>query len=345
MELTVLRGRIAPMVAPTVLILAVALLSKVFAEDIQLQFHSTLAITAMVVSIHVFTGNSGVISFGNISFVAVGAFTAGLMSIGPSQKQNVFRDLFGIIRDNEVGNITSLLLATGMAAAFALVVGIPLMRLDGLSAGIATFAVLGITRNVLRNWDKIGPGPKTIPGIPDTTGLWQATIGLLLVVGVAALYQRSRFGRRLRATREDPAASQSIGVNTYGERLLAFTISGALGGFAGGIYVHYLGSITTEQVYLDLTFLTLAMLVVGGIGSLWGAVLGGLVFGGVNAFLAEAEKGITLMGIDITAPRSSREIVLGAMMALALLLRPSGLSGGRELILRPRKKWQNADSR
>lgn len=326
--------RVLPLIAPMVLVVAVALLSKVFPEDIQLQFHSTLAVTAMVLSIHVFSGNSGIISFGNISFVAVGAFTAGLMSIGSLQKENVFPDLFGVIRDNEVGNLTSLLLATIVAALFAFVVGIPLMRLNGLSAGIATFAVLGITRNVLRNWDKIGPGPKTIPGVPETTGLWQATWGLLLVILVAFIYQQSRFGRRLRATREDPAASQSIGVNTYAERLLAFTISGALGGFAGGIYVHYLGSITTEQVYLDLTFLTLAMLVVGGLGSLWGAVLGGLFIGGVNAFLAEAEKGIDLFGLDFTFPRSSREIVLGALMALALLLRPSGLSRGRELLTR-----------
>lgn len=319
------------LLAPVILIIVVGLVSNLFAADIQLQFRAAIVVTAMVVSMHVFIGNSGVISFGHISFVGVGAFTAGLMTIGPLQKENVFPELFGVIRDNQIGNWASLLLAALIGGLFAFVIGVPVMRLNGLSAGIATFAVLGITRNVLRNWTKIGPGAKTIPGVPETTDMQQAVLGVLIVVIIAFVYQQSRFGRRLRATREDPAASQSIGVNTYGERLLSFTLSGALGGFAGALYVHHLGSITTEQVYLDLTFLTLAMLVVGGMGSLWGAVLGGLVIGGVNSFLAEAEKGISVLGLDFTFPRSSREIVLGALMALALLVRPSGLSGGREL--------------
>lgn len=327
---SMLRRNLA-LLAPVILIIGVGLLSNVFDADIQLQFRAAIVVTAMVVSMHVFIGNSGVISFGHISFVGVGAFTAGLMTIGPLQKENVFPELFGVIRDNQIGNWASLLLAALIGGLFAFVIGVPVMRLNGLSAGIATFAVLGITRNVLRNWTKIGPGAKTIPGVPETTDMQQAVLGVLIVVIIAFVYQQSRFGRRLRATREDPAASQSIGVNTYGERLLSFTLSGALGGFAGALYVHHLGSITTEQVYLDLTFLTLAMLVVGGMGSLWGAVLGGLVIGGVNSFLAEAEKGISVLGLDFTFPRSSREIVLGALMALALLVRPSGLSGGREL--------------
>lgn len=317
-------------VAPVVVVAVVGLLSTIFAADVQLQVRAAIVVTAMVVSIHVFTGNSGVVSFGNISFVGVGAFAAGLMTIGPVQKENVFPELFDVIGDNQVGTNVSLLLAAMLGGLFAVVVGIPLMRLNGLSAGIATFAVLGITRNVLRNWTSIGPGAKTIPGVPETTDMTRATIGLVLVILVAFAYQQSRFGRRLRATREDPAASQSIGVNTYAERLMAFALSGALGGFAGALYVHHLGSITTEQVYLDLTFLTLAMLVIGGIGSLWGAVVGGLVIGGLNSFLAEAEKGIDLFGIDVTFPRSSREIVLGALMVLTLLLRPSGLTHGRE---------------
>ncbi|MGH1491082.1 MAG: branched-chain amino acid ABC transporter permease [Acidimicrobiales bacterium] len=332
------REHLLSLAGPIALAVVVALVASFFSRDIELQFRLALVVSAMVVAIHTFTGLSGVISFGHISFVAIGAFTAGLMSLGSQQKQAVFPELFGFIADNEVGNITSLALATVLAALFALIVGAPLMRLNGLSAGIATFAILGITRNVLRNWTKIGPGAKTIPGVPETTDLLQATVGLVLVIIAAWAYQQSRFGRRLRATREDPAASQSVGISTYRERLLAFTLSGAIGGFAGGLYVHHLGSITTEQVYLDLTFLTLAMLVVGGMGSLWGAVLGGLVVSGLSSFLAEAEKGVTLLGLDLTFPQASRNIILGALMALVLLLRPRGLTGGREFTLGARTK-------
>ena len=148
----------------------------------------------------------------------------------------------------------------------------PLMRLSGLAAGIATLAVLEITHNVLREWTKIGPGATTLSLIPESTGPTQPVIGVLVIIGVAYAYQRSRLGRMLRASREDAAAAEAVGVNVHRQRLWAFTLSGALAGFAGGLYVHILGSITTDSVYLELTFLTLAMLVFGGATSLWGAV-------------------------------------------------------------------------
>ena len=80
----------------------------------------------------------------------------------------------------------------------------------------------------------------------------------------------------LRATREDPAAARATGISVYRQRLIAFSLSGALAGLAGGLYVHQLGLIAPDLTYLDLTFVTLAMLVFGGVASLWGAVLGAL---------------------------------------------------------------------
>ena len=139
----------------------------------------------------------------------------------------------------------------------------PLMRLSGLAAGIATFAVLEITHNVLREWTKIGPGATTLSLDPRVLG--RAPAGdrrARSSSAVAYAYQRSRLGRMLRASREDAAAAEAVGVNVHRQRLWAFTLSGALAGFAGGLYVHMLGSITTDSVYLELTFLTLAMLVV-----------------------------------------------------------------------------------
>ena len=162
------------------------------------------------------------------------------------------------------------------------------MRLSGIAAGIATLAVLGITYNLLYNWNSIGPGATVESLIPATTDYWQATIGAVAVICVAFAYQRSRFGRQLRAAREDPAAARAAGIDIHRQRLLAFTLSGALSGFAGGLYVHLLGSIGANQVYLDLTFLTLAMLVVGGISSLFGAVVGAITISLFNILLVNA---------------------------------------------------------
>src|SRR4030095_678764 len=131
---------------------------------------------------------------------------------------------------------------------------------------------------------------------------------------VAYAYQLSPLGRKVRATREDPAAAQAVGISVHRQRLLAFTLSGALCGFAGGLLVHMLGSITTEQVYLELTFLTLAMLVVGGITSLWGAVVGALAVSGLDSVLGNAEDGIGI-GVRLDLPAGAPLLILAGVVA------------------------------
>lgn len=331
--MTVRAGYVASAVrelaTPVLAIIAVAIAGSFTSGAIELQFRSAIVTAAMVIALYVFVGNSGVLSFGHVSFVAVGAFAAGLVSVPEGLKRSVSPELYGFIAEAHVDNWLSLVIAAAVGGLYAFLFGIPLMRLSGLAAGIATFAVLVITHNVLRNWPNVGPGAKTLSLVPETTTFWQATIGALAVCVIAFAYQRSRFGRLLRATREDPAAAQGSGIDIHRQRLLAFTLSGALAGFAGGLLVHLLGSITTEQVYLDLTFTTLAMLIIGGVGSLWGATVGALVVSGLNSFLNEFEKGIG----SVSVPTGTRLVTIGTLMALVLLFRQSGLTGGRELPL------------
>jgi branched-chain amino acid transport system permease protein len=321
--------RVVELLGPAAVVVAVGIVATFTSRSTEIEMLDALVSVAIVVAIWVFVGNSGVLSFGQISFVAVGAFAAGVMTVPLESKTGVLPDLFPILREHTVGSIPSLVLAALAGGVLAFLVGLPLMRLSGLAAGIATFAVLEIVHNLLREWTKIGPGATTLSLVPETTGALQATVGALVAIAVAFAYQRSRLGRLLRATREDAAAAQGAGVSVHRQRLWAFTLSGALAGFAGGLYVHLLGSMTTEQVYLELTFVTLAMLVVGGVSSLWGAVLGALLISGLDSFLSEAEQGIR--GHEV--PEGTRVIALGAIMALVLILRPSGLTGGREFSL------------
>ena len=321
--------RIAEIGGPLALIAAVEIVASFVSAARQLEFLDALVAVAMVVSLYVFVGNSGVLSFGQTSFVAVGAFAAGVMTAPTDSKAGQLPDLFPFLQDHSIANVPSLLLAAGIGAVYALLVGMPLMRLSGLAAGIATFAVLGITHNVLRYWTKVGPAAQTLALVPETTGVLQAALGAMIAAVVAYGYQLSPMGRMLRATREDPAAAQAAGIDVHRQRLWAFALSGALSGFAGGLLVHETGTITTEQVYLDLTFLTLAMLVIGGTYSLWGAVVGALFVSGFNSFLGDAEDGLHV-GFTIDLPSGTRVIVLGAVMSLMLLLRPLGITGGRE---------------
>ena len=327
---------IVQLLGPISLIAVAALVGTIVSTSTETYVINALVNVAIVVALYIFIGNSGVLSFGHISFVAVGAWAAGVLSMPVEEKPAIMPNLASLLRDHTVGNVWSLVLAAAVGAAFALVAGLPLMRLSGLAAGIATFGVLEITHNVLRYWEKIGPGLNTFSAVPETTGLLQASVGAVVAVIVAFIYKRSRFGRLLSATREDAAAARAVGVSVYRQRLIAFVLSGALAGFAGGLYVHLL-PVNTESVYLNLTFITLAMLVIGGATSLWGAVVGALAVSAVDAFLAEAESGIHVFGRSLDLPAGTRIVVVSALMALVLIVRPTGLTGGRELSLRQRR--------
>ncbi|HEY8029341.1 MAG TPA: branched-chain amino acid ABC transporter permease [Gaiellaceae bacterium] len=312
--------------------LATALLGLAVSTALQTYFLDTLVKVAIVVALYVFIGNSGVLSFGHISFVALGVWTAGVLTVPEGQKNAIMPGLAHFLLHRNVGNVQSLFLAVLVGLVFGFVAGLPLMRLSGLAAGIATFGVLEIVNNVLRYYDRIGPGLNAFSSVPATTGIWQAAIGALICVVVAFAYQGSRFGRQLRATREDPAAASAAGISIYRQRLLAFAVSGALAGLAGGLYVHML-PIEIDSLYLDLTFLTLAMLVVGGSGSLLGAVVGALAIGGLDSFLSAAENGVDLLGWHLNLPTGTSELTVGVLMAVILIVRPSGITGGRELSL------------
>jgi branched-chain amino acid transport system permease protein len=333
--------RLPELLAPLLLILATAWLGLEASAYLQAYFLDTLVKVAIVIALYVFIGNSGVLSFGTISFVALGAWTAGVLTVPSDQKKFTMPGLAHFLVTTTVGNIVSLALAAAVGAAAALVVGLPLMRLSGLAAGIATFAVLGITYNVLTYEQKIGPGLNAFSGVPQTTGIWQAAIAGLICATAAYVYQRTRFGRMLRATREDPAVATASGISIYRQRLLAFMLSGALAGFAGGIYVH-LQPLQVKGLYLDLTFITLAMLVVGGAGSLLGAVVGALALNGIFSFFSAATNTVDVFGLHLKVPAGTAEIVLGVLMAVVLILRPNGITGGREFSL-PRRRRPVAD--
>jgi branched-chain amino acid transport system permease protein len=321
------------LLASIALLLIVALIGAGEPAGTQQDFITALVSATIVYGLYVFIGNSGVISFGQVSFVAIGAFAAGVMTIPTGPKHLVLPGLWSFIAHHSVSNFVSLLIATALGGIIAVCVGFPLMRLSGIAAGIATFALLEITYNVLQQWTKIGPGPTTLALVPVSTGIWQALLGAIFAAVIAFAYQSSRHGRLLRATREDEAAAQAIGVHRTRERVIAFGLSGALAGLGGGLLVHQLGSITVDQVYLELTFLTLAMLVIGGSASLWGATVGALVVSLLDSFLSAAENTVHVAFFTLTLPNGASDLILGVAMAAMLLFRPRGITGGAEFSL------------
>lgn len=287
----------------------------------------------VVVGTYTFVGTSGVFSFGHIAFMAVGAYASAIATI-PSVRKNL---LFSSMPDALVGlhlaPLPAILLGGALAAVLALIVGAPLMRLSGLNAALGTFALLLIVNSVAGNWKQVTNGATGLGGVPRAVDVEGALAAALAGVCVAFLFGITRTARRLRATREDETAARAAGISVVRGRMVAFVLSAFLVGAAGGVYAQTAGSIQPTAFYLPLTFLTIAMLVVGGMTSLSGAVLGTLTLSLIAEVLRRAEDGTSLGPVHLDAPAGLREIGLALVMLAILMARPSGLTGGRELTL------------
>src|SRR4029078_13683199 len=137
------------LLGPVVLVVGAALIGTLVSISTQTYFTDTLVKVAIVVALYTFIGNSGVLSFGHVSFVALGAWTAGVLTVPTSEKPAIMPNLAGFLQHRHADNVMSLVIAAVLCGITAFIVGIPLMRLSGLAAGIATFGVLEITHNLL----------------------------------------------------------------------------------------------------------------------------------------------------------------------------------------------------
>ncbi len=288
----------------------------------------------LVAGLYIFVGNSGVISFGHIGFMCIGAYTAAWLTIPPVMKNVTLPGLPSFLAQAQLPILVSVAIAGLLAAIFALIVGRIMMRLAGIAASIATFAMLAVINVVYSNWDSVTGGTGSIVGIPFVTGLWTALGGAIFVVVVAYAYQISRSGLALRAGRDEATAAAASGIDIVRERLVAFVISAFVIGVAGALYAHFLGVVNPDAFYLTVTFVTLSMLVVGGMNSLSGAVLGVIVISMIIQLLRSLEKGIDLGGMTLSIPNGLQEITIGLVMIVILMFRPSGLTRNRELVWR-----------
>jgi branched-chain amino acid transport system permease protein len=285
----------------------------------------------MVVALFQFTGLSGVFSFGHVAFMAIGAYTAGVLTVDPFTKPFLLPDLPGLLADAHVDPTFAPIIGGLVAAAFAAVLAVPLMRLAGISASLVTLGVLFIVYTVAREWIAITNGTAGLSGIPTSLTVGTALAWALAAIVVSYLFQQSGVGLRLRASREDEVAAAALGVRVTRERGLAFVTSAFFAGAAGGLYAALIGSLTPGAFFLSLTFLTLVMLVVGGVTSVAGAVVGTIFISVLSELLRRLEKGVDVGLFEFGGRAGLREVVLGLVMIAVLILRPRGITGGQEI--------------
>lgn len=311
---------------------AIVLALDLLGDDLQNQtLTEALILLVVVVGMYIFIGNSGLISFGHIAFMMIGAYAAAWQTCCPLTKDIFMPGLPDYLLNNSHPFVIAIVTGGLLAALVALIAGAALMRLTGIAATIGTFAFFMSFYSFYSRWSPWTGGASSVVGIPYEATPWVTYLFAMATMIGAFVYSRSRFGLALRSSREDEVAARASGIDVMIQRLVAFVISAFFVGMAGGLYGHFLSMLTVDTFYLKMTFITLAMLVVGGMQSLSGAVIGVVFLSVLIEFLRNLENGIAIGAIKVSLPSSSAEVGLGVVMLLALIFRPRGITRNAEI--------------
>lgn len=329
-RLTAGLGAIAPGTTSYAIVLAVSCAALAGSATTQRAAMQMLVMAVITIGVYIFVGNSGVISFGHVAFVGVGAYATALMTVPSALKETLLPALPAWLRTLELGLPLALLVAGLLAALLGAAVSLLVLRLDGMAFSIASLALLISTNVVISNWSAVTRGTQTMVGIPADLTIGSTLPWVAVAIAIALAYQLSRPGFRLRATREDAVAAEALGVRVRRARATALIVSAFVCGLGGGLYAHFLGALSPGDVYLPLTVLALLMLIVGGTRSLSGAVIGAVFISTLAELLRRLESGADLGVVRIASHPGMQQVVLALVLLATLLLRPSGIAGGRE---------------
>lgn len=318
------------------LLALLALVASFFGTDhIQSAVSEMMIYVTIVVGLSIFIGNSGIVSFGHISFALIGVYASVWQSCCGPLRSIYMPGLPEFLATWEVNPFIAMLTGSALAAAVAFLIGAAIMRLSGTAASIATLCLLFVVKNAYENWEAWTGGQSAIVGLAPFVSLPLLAAIAVLTVVVAIVYKYSSAGLLLRAVREDEPAARASGVNVWWRKLISFTLSAFFVAIGGVLFGHFLGTITVGMYWLDMTFLTIAMLVIGGLRSVSGAVIGVVFVSVIRELLQAAERGVSIGTASLHVPEGTREIVLAIVLLAILIFRPGGLIGDRELGERP----------
>jgi branched-chain amino acid transport system permease protein len=319
-------------------VIAIGLIVHATAEgELEGILTEALIYMVMVVALSIFVSNSGVISFGHVTFALIGAYASAWQTCCAGVRGVFMPGLPEFLLHANIPVLVAAVAAALAAAAIAAIAGLIIMRLSRVAASIALLSLLFVFKTIYENWSSMTAGQSSLVGLPLYVDLWAALAWVAVTIVAAQIYMSSAHGLRLRAAREDQVAAQAAGIVVWRERLIAFVISAFFFAIGGILFGHFLGTLAVNIFWLNMTFLTLAMLVVGGLRSLTGAVIGTLVVAAVRGFLRALEQGIHIGATNLQIPEGVQEITLAIVLLLILVYRPQGIVGDRELGVAPAK--------
>jgi branched-chain amino acid transport system permease protein len=285
---------------------------------------STGIFTIAAMSLNLLLGYTGQLSLGHVAFFGIGAYTSALVSLGFDV------NLLGWTATLDpkpvwVAMLCGILLA-GLAGWF---IGKVSFKVRGAYFVIVTISFAEVVRLVALNWVDLTEGPMALNNIPPLT-LWLPLLGettfwrktpnyyLVLAIGVVAFeiirrLVHSRLGRSLIALRENEPLAMSVGIDVTRSLVVATVISAAIAGAAGGLYSHYIRIVDPDVFLFIYTVTMVIMVVVGGKGTLWGPIVGGILFGILPDFLR-----------DMAAPEV-QWVIYGAVMIVIVFFLPQGV--------------------
>ena len=317
-----------------------------------------LVFTMMAVGLNIVVGYSGLLDLGYVAFYAAGAYTAGWLASGHFQQANLHIGSVGLSPD-ALGIHMSLWLVLVIAGIFTaitgILIGLPTLRLRGDYLAIVTLGFGEIIPQVVRNGDNFGGfnltngtfgiNPIDSPGfgntLNDTFGLpvsyqasfererlfyWTILLLLLLTVFCSVRLRDSRLGRAWIAIREDETAAAAMGIPLMRTKTWAYAIGAFFGGVAGAYYASFKSGAFPSDFYFNISIFLLCMVILGGMGSVWGVVAGGLILGWLNV------EGLAVIGSKFNeAAGTNIEIakyqfgIYGTIVVVMMLFRPMGL--------------------
>jgi branched-chain amino acid transport system permease protein len=296
------RPRFVFAVAPLLLLAVLAALPAfgLGPNTIRLLFVTFVWITVSI-AWNILGGFGGQVSFGFAVFYGLGAYTSALSV------------------NQRINSVVSLLLAASVAALASLFIGLPTFRLRGPYFAIATIGVSEAVRVVMTNVSMTGgaSGYRIITTGPfhQLEHFYAALALAVVAVAVSIEVRRSKFGLALIAIREDEEAATDLGVNPYRAKLLAHALAAALTGAAGGVYAQYAAFIHPQGVFaFGIGVAILLMPIIGGIGTIWGPVIGGVVYGLIHEELIASFPQLHLL-------------IYGSLLILIVLFEPAGIVG------------------
>jgi branched-chain amino acid transport system permease protein len=293
---------------------------------------SALIMMILVVGLQLFCGNSGVLAFGHVAFATVGAYVCGILTIPDIAKGAILPNLPTFLANITVSPVVGVLAGGFFAALTAAISFYPLRRLNAQALSIATLSLL-LVANVFFTNVRLSSSGGALTRVPVVASIWNVLPWLLGALFVAFVFQQSRLGLRLRASREDEFAAESAGIDIGWTRFAAFVISAGIMGAGGGLYGLSLGSFSADDFFLDISILLFAMMVVGGMRSLTGAVVGTILISAVSYFFGQLQNGLSIGGAILTVPPGTANVSIALCMIFVLLFRREGLMRDRELRL------------